>query len=177
MGLLSQRETAFTSIEYIIPFQQERGGILSLTTLSGVPYAVYEYNPTASTIPLGIMQFDTTQVDLYRQIPPWRSRNEYPPFVPQPYITRGTVITNAIHPDVTSINLYDTAYLAPSGLITNSAAFGTRSIGKFLSPLNYSQVGAHQGSSQLRVGGDNRPVDPRNIIVSTAGWAKVQVSI
>lgn len=177
MGLLAYRETAFTSIEYNIPFQQERGGILCLASLSGVPYAVYEFNPTASTVPLGIMQFDTSQVDLYRQIPPWRMRNEYTPYTPQSYIVRGTVVTNAIHPNVTNINLYDTAYIAPSGLITNSTIFGTRAIGKFMSPLNYTQLGAPQGRSQLRVGGDNTPVNPRNIIVETAGWVKLQVSI
>jgi hypothetical protein len=177
MGLLPQRETAFTSLEYNIPFQQERGGVLSLATLSGIQYAVYEFEPSADTVPLGIMQFDTSEVDLYRQIPPWRSRNEYPPFVPQAYITRGVVVTNAIHPDVTEINLYDRAYIAPSGLITNSTVFGTREIGVFMSPLNYEQLGAPQGASQLRVGGDNRPVNPENIIVPTAGWAKLRVSL
>jgi hypothetical protein len=177
MALKGLRRTQFQSLNHVTPFAIERGGILSLSTLSGVKYAVYEFNPTAFTVPLGMMQFDTEEVDLYRAIPPWRSRSAYPPFTPLPYITQGTVITNAIDSKVTSIIMNTPAYLAPSGLITNSIEYNTRQIGRFASILNAPELGVITLPTQIRVAGDGAIVLENNVYARTAGWCKIHLDI
>lgn len=177
MALLPTRQTTRESIEFTTPFHIERGGILSLTTLSGVQFAVYEMNPTASTAPLGLMQFDTVEVDLFRAIPPWRSHNAYPAGTNIPYITEGQVITNAVDSTVTGITIGEAAYLAPSGMVTNSTKYGTRQVGTFLSVLNAQELGVIPLPTQLRVAGDEKIVNPQSAFARSAGWVKLSIDI
>ncbi len=177
MALKPLRQTQFQALNHVTPFAQERGGVLSLATLSGIEYAVYEFNPTSTTIPLGVMQHDTEQVDLYRAIPPWRSHSTYAPFTPVPYIVKGSIITNAIDSKVTSITMNDPAFLAPSGLITNSTEYGTAQIGRFTSTLNAPELGVITLPTQLRVAGDGAIVLADNVFARTAGWAKLALNI
>jgi len=168
--------------DYVNPFQVERGGVLSLETLSGIQYATYVANPTQSTVPIGIMQHDQEEVDLYRAVAPWRTRRAYPEFTPYPYIILGTVVTNAIHPDIdpASVRPGAPAYLAPSGLITSVTTFNSRRIGTFDSLLNDPSVSVpgnrNQGSS-MRVAGNEAIVNPQPATVPTAGWARIRVNI
>jgi hypothetical protein len=155
----------------------ERGGILSSATLSGIVYAVYEFSPTATTVPLGMMQYDTEEVDLYRAIPPWRSRSAYPPFTRLPYVVKGSMITNAIDSKVTSIQVNDPAYLAPSGLVTNSVEYGTKQVGRFSSILNAPELGVIPLPTQIRVAGDGAIVNPDNVFARSAGWARLEINI
>jgi len=166
---------------FVNPFHTEKGGILSLTSLSGIEYAVYESNPTQDTIPLGLQMHDQEEVDLFRAVPPWRSHRAYPEFTSYPYLTVGVIITNAIHPDIdaTTVRAGVPAYLAPSGLITNVTTFNSRKIGIFDSSLNDPTLGVPGilGPSFLRVGGDETIVNPDSVIVNTAGWVRIRIHI
>ncbi len=167
-------------VDYVVPFETERGGVLSLTTLSGVQYATYEPNPNNDTIPLGIQQYDFEEVDLYRANAPWSTRRAYPAFTPVPYITLGTIVTNAIHPDIDPSTVVPGApvYLAPSGLITSVTTFSNRRIGRFDSALNDASVSIparRNSGSFLRVAGHQAIVNPDPVLVATAGWARIRI--
>ncbi len=171
-----------TDIRYVNPFQVERGGILSLETLSGIQYATYVANPDQNTIPLGLMQHDQEEVDLYRANAPWATRRAYPEFTPYPYLTLGTVITNAVHPDIdpSTVRPGAAAYLAPSGLITSVTTFNSRRIGRFDSLLNDPsvRVPGNQGqASSIRVAGNQAIVDPQSVVIPTAGWVRIRINI
>ena len=167
--------------EYVNPFQVERGGILSLTTLSGIQYATYEPNPTENTVPLGVMQHNQEEVDLYRALAPWRTSRTYPEFTPFPYLILGEIDTNAIHPDADPAAIRPGApcYLAPSGLITVAPTYNSRQIGTFQSLLNDPrlQIPASLGASQIRVAGNEAIVNPEPVIIPTAGWARIRINI
>lgn len=181
MGLGLDMQIADKRCQFVNPFHCERGGILSLTTLSGIQYATYVSNPTESTIPLGLMMHDQEAVDLFRANAPWATHRAYPAYTNYPYLILGTVITNAVHPaaDPAAIMLGAPVYLAPSGLITVSPTYNSRRIGTFMSTLNQSnlRVPGFLGPSFLRVGGDEKIVNPERVIVNTAGWVKVNIHI
>jgi hypothetical protein len=175
-----ERETMEVRADYVQPFHTEGGGILSLTTLSGVQHAVYESNPTVNTVPLGMQQHSQEAVDLYRAMAPWKTSRRYPPYTPYPYLILGNVVTNAIHPDVNASDVFPgvPAYLAASGLITTDSTF--RRIGTFDSALNDTTIGvpaSSLGASRLRVGGNEAIVNPDPVFVATAGWARVRIHI
>lgn len=167
-------------VDYVNPFQVERGGILSLTTLSGIQYATYEPNPTIDTVPVGLMLHDQEEVDLYRANAPWRTRRAYSEFTPYPYLILGTIITNAIHPDVdtNAVRSGAPAYLAASGLITTDPTY--KRIGKFDSLLNDPTIrvpGNRSAGSLIRVAGHEAIVNPDPVLVATAGWARILIHI
>ena len=166
--------------DYVNPFHCERGGILSLTTLSGIQYATYVGSPTESTIPLGLMMHDQEAVDLFRANAPWATHRAYPAYTQYPYLIYGTVITNAIHPhiDPSLVMTGSPVYLAPSGLVTCVPTYNSRRIGTFMSNLNQPGLGVTQlGASVIRVGGNEKIVSPERVIVPTAGWAKINIRI
>ena len=168
--------------EYVNPFQVERGGILSLETLSGIQYATYVANPTNDTVPLGLMQHDQEEVDLYRASAPWKNRRAYPEFTPFPYIILGTVVTNAVHPttDPATIRSGAPAYLAPSGTITSSTTWSNRRIGTFDSLLNDPTLnvpGNRNSTSSMRVAGNEAIVNPQPATIPTAGWVRIRINI
>lgn len=181
MSLAIQMQIMEKRVDYVNPFQVERGGILSLTSLSGIQYATYEPNPTENTIPLGLMMHDQEEVDLFRAVPPWFWRRAYPEFTPYPYLILGEVITNAVHPDIDPAQVLPGApiYLAPSGLITCAPSYNSRRIGTFLSTLNDSrlQVPGTLGASSMRVAGNEAIVNPQPATVPTAGWVKIRINI
>lgn len=180
MALGIDQQILDTRANYVNPFQVERGGILSIETLSGIPYATYVANPTTDTIPVGLMQHDQEEVDLYRALAPWRSRRAFPEFTPYPYLIQGTVITNAVHPDVDSSKIRPgaPAYLAASGLITTVSTL--RRVGTFDSLLNDPALGipaAAGAGRSMRVAGHQAIVDPDPIFVGTAGWIRIRIHI
>ena len=176
MGLKAERQTFAINRSYTNPFQTERGGIACLVRLSGIYYAAYENNPTAQSIPLGIQAYDFEENNIVTALPSWRARDAISPFSRSPIITEGTVITNFIHPEVMQIDLWSNAYLAPSGLITNTTNYGGVVVGKFLSRLNDNDIGV-VGQSSVRVGGVESIRDPQRVMVPTAGWAKLRIQI
>lgn len=168
--------------DYVNPFQVERGGILSLTTLSGISYATYESSPTQDTVPIGMMMHDQEEVDLYRALAPWRTRRAYPEFTPYPYLILGTVVTNAVHPDIDPATVMPgaAAYLASSGLITSVQTFNSRRIGTFDSILNDPAVRVpadRNTTSVMRVAGNQAIANPDPIMVQTAGWVRIRINI
>lgn len=182
MALASNQQVIEERCDYVVPFQTERGGVLSLTTLSGIQYATYEPNPDNNTVPLGIQQYDFEEVDLFRAVAPWQWRRAYPEFTPLPYITLGEVITNAVHPNVDSSTIRHgaPAYLAESGLITSNTTWSNRRIGTFHSTLNDPTIGVSPtalGPSLLRVAGNEAIVNPDPVIVNTAGWVRIRIQI
>lgn len=177
-----QQQIFDTRADYVNPFQVERGGIMSLTTLSGIQYAVYEPNPTNSTVPIGMMMHDQESVDLFRAVAPWRSRRAYPEFTPYPYLILGNVVTNAVHPDVDPATILPgaPAYLAPSGLITSVTTWSSRRIGTFDSLLNDPsiKVPGNQGeTSSMRLAGNEAIVNPQPAMIPTAGWVRIRINI
>ncbi len=166
--------------QFVNPFHCERGGILSLTTLSGIQCATYLDNPTSTTVPLGLMLHDQEEVDLFRANVPWATHRAYPPFTNYPYLIHGSVVTNAVHPaiDPNCVIPGAPAYLAPSGLITCAPTYNPRVIGTFLSTLNQSDLRVPSlGPSILRVGGNEKIVNPERVLVPTAGWVRISISI
>ena len=169
-----------TRIDYVNPFQVERGGILSITSLSGIDYATYEPNPTVNTVPIGLMMHDQEEVDLFRALAPWTMARRYPEFTPYPYLILGTVVTNAVHPDIdtAAIRSGAAAYLGSSGLITTDPAF--RRVGTFDSLLNDPSVripARRNSGSFLRVAGNEAIVNPDPVLVATAGWVRIRIHI
>lgn len=180
MALGIEQETVDQRAQFVNPFQVERGGILSLQTLSGIQYATYVAEPTIDTVPIGLMMHDQEEVDLYRAVAPWRSRRAYPEYTPYPYLIRGTVITNAVHPDVDPATVLPgaPAYLAASGLITTTASL--RRVGTFDSLLNDSTVrvpGNRNKTPLMRVAGNEAIVNPDPVLVETAGWVRLRLNI
>ncbi len=180
MGMGFDQQILDTRVDYVNPFQVERGGILSLETLSGVLYATYVAQPTAATVPLGMQQHDQEEVDLYRALAPWRVARRYPEFTPYPYLILGTVITNAIHPDIDPGTVLPgaPAYLAASGLITTVSTF--RKVGTFDSLLNDPNIRfpATRGvAPTIRVAGNQAIANPQPVLVTTAGWARIRINI
>lgn len=181
MGLGVEMQVLDRRCDYVNPFQVERGGILSLATLSGIPYAVYEPNPTQNTVPVGLMMHDQEEVNLFRAIAPWRTHNAYAEFTNFPYLTMGEVITNAVHPAIDPSMVLPGApvYLAPSGLVTCVPTYNSRRIGTFLSTLNDSRlrVPATLGPSSMRLAGNEAIVNPQRVMIPTAGWVKLRIQI
>lgn len=166
--------------QFVNPFHCERGGILSLTNLSGIQYVSYVGNPDENTIPIGLMMHDQEEVDLFRANAPWSTHRAYPAYTNFPYLILGMVVTNAIHPDIdpSAVIPGAFAYLAPSGLITCSPTYNSRPIGRFLSTLNQYDLRVPQlGPSLMRVGGNEKIVNPERVIVPTAGWVKISIKI
>lgn len=180
MALGFDQEILDTRVDYVNPWQVERGGILSLETLSGIQYATYVANPTVDTIPVGLQQHDQEEVDLYRALAPWSVARRYPEFTPYPYLILGTVVTNAVHPDIDSsaVRPGAPAFLASSGLITTDSTL--RQIGTFDSLLNDPSVSIpanRDSESFLRVAGNEAIVNPDPVLVSTAGWVRIRINI
>jgi len=167
--------------QYVNPFQVERGGILSLTTLSGIQYATYEPNPNENTVPIGLMMHDQEEVDLYRALAPWRTRRAYPEYTPYPYLILGVVITNAIHPDIDPSTVLPgaPAYLAPSGTITTTTTYSSRQLGRFDSLLNDPTISVpgNKTASLMRVAGNMAISNPQPVNIPTAGWARIRIHI
>lgn len=171
-----------TRAQFVNPFQVERGGILSLTTLSGIQYAVYEPNPNANTVPLGLMMHDQEEVDLFRAVAPWKTRRAYPEFTPYPYLILGTVVTNAVHPEIdpATVRPGAPAFLAPSGLITSVTTWSSKRIGTFDSLLNDPRIkvpGAQGATSSMRLAGHQAIVNPQPVMIPTAGWVRIRINI
>jgi len=181
MALGREQQVVDVRCNYVVPFQTERGGILSLTTLSGLQYAVYEPNPTEATVPLGLQQHDIETVDVYRANVPWRYRRAFPECTPYPYVIQGTVVTNAVHPaaDPAAIIPGAPIYLAPSGLITVSPTYNSKRIGTFQSYLNDSSlnVPGTLGPSSMRLAGNEAIVNPEPTMIPTAGWVRIHLTI
>jgi hypothetical protein len=180
MGLSIEMQINDMRRDYVNPFHCERGGMLSIITLSGIKYASYAGTVNENTIPVGLALHDQEEVDLFRAVAPWRTHRAYPEYSAYPYLIYGSVITNAVHPhiDPDAVMPGAPAFLAPSGLITCAPTYNSRQIGTFLSFLNQPGLPVPSlGPSVLRVGGNEKIVNPERVLVPTAGWIKINIHI
>lgn len=127
------RQQEQVNVDYICPYTQEAGGILSYGSASGMFFAEYAINPSGAR-PIGIQLNDVENVNFSREFFPQYLRTTEVPCGIVGIGTQGDYVTDWIHV-VGTVFVGDDAYAGPSGLFTNSASFGGARVGKFLSPL------------------------------------------
>ncbi len=182
MALKGYRQVHGLNIDFITINTSERGGILTLGFVSGIRIAQYAIDASGS-IPLGIQYNDVEFRDLSREYDPRRIREVEIPFGIVGIATYGDFETDWIHV-VGNISPGDSAYVGPSGTITNSASYGGYRIGYFLSTLEidpHRLIFAGGGYSRERMDFRTKKIiidnDPRAIIwVLSDGFARVRIS-
>jgi hypothetical protein len=112
----------------------DRGGILHITSVSGMDLARYVDDPSGM-VPLGFQFNDIEYIDRTRQPDPRRNREVADPFEVVGIFTDGDAETDWVHL-LGSPTRGAPAYAGPSGTVTDSASFGGAQIGVFLGPLN-----------------------------------------
>jgi hypothetical protein len=130
VSLRPYRQELEVNIDYITPFTQERGGILCLNNCSGI--VEYAPDPIGRKV-IGLQLNDIEHVNLTWQPHPQRLRNMDVPCGIAGVAMEGEFETDWIYP-VGNIDQGSPAYAGPSGMFTNSSAFGVR-VGTFTSIL------------------------------------------
>jgi hypothetical protein len=182
MSLKPIREELEVNVDYVCPWTQERGGILSFGSASGINIVEYAADPSGRR-PLGVQLNDIEHVNLSREYHPQRIRNIDLPFGTAGTATEGDFETDWIHL-VGTVSPGDTAYVGPSGTFTNSSAFGSASVGRFVGPLKsdphtvtYRGLGFSRQfidpTTKLPVW-ENNPAD--RILIATPGFIKVHIN-
>lgn len=133
MSLRPDRQTQQVNIDFPCPWTQERGGILSWMQASGMYFVQYAFDPSGAKC-LGLQLNDIENVNFVRQPFQQYIRDIDLPMARVGAATEGDFLTDWIYP-VGQINQGDLAYAGPSGMITNSSAFGGELIGKFIGIL------------------------------------------
>ena len=177
------RQTEQVNIDYMCPFTQEEGGILTYGVASGLTIAQYAFSASGA-VPIGIQMNNIEHQNLGREY--FRQRWERMD-VPCGIVGasfQGDYETDWIHA-VGTIMPGDAAYVGPSGMFTNSTAFGGARVGKFLSTLQAdSHVVTMRGLGYSRVFVDcftkeltteNNPDD--RVLVVSDGYIKVRVEV
>jgi len=132
------RQQEQVNIDYICPWTQEAGGILSYASASGITFAEYAHDPSGVKH-VGIQLNDIAYVNFVREY--WRQYFQMTE-VPCGIVgvgVHGDFTTDWIH-TVGTVFTGDKAYVGPSGMFTNSSSFGGEHVGRFLGPL---EVGPH----------------------------------
>ena len=137
MSLRPLRQTEQVNIDFITPWTQERGGCLSFVSASGMTFVEYAFDPSG-LVPVGIQLNDIEWMNLSRQYHRTYSHPAATTDVPCGTVgiaVQGDFITDWIHL-VGTVFPGDPAYAGPSGTFTNSSAFGSLKIGKFIGVLD-----------------------------------------
>lgn len=183
MSLRADRQIGALTITYPTFNTSERGGILSLGSVSGIQIAEYAREPSGA-IPVGIQHNDVEHFDLSRQVHPrLQGRDVAEPLDLVGAITDGEITTDWLCITGTLMPGQQ-AYVGPSGTITNDASFGGARIGTFLSVLKvdpHTVTFAGKGWSRKQMDPITKAVftenDPANrILVITPGYAKLRVN-
>jgi hypothetical protein len=182
MALLPIRQTQQVNIDFITPWTQERGGILCYVAASGIEFAEYSY--ATNGIPMGIQLNDVENINLVYQVDPRRIKDTDVPFSTVGIGVQGDFYTDWIHV-AGQLRNGDTAYVGPSGTITNDANLGGKIIGRFISPLKvqpHRVVMKGLGFSRQymdpitkEILWENNPAD--RVWVYTPGFAKVRITL
>jgi hypothetical protein len=130
MSLRPYRQELEVNIDFITPFTQERGGILCLNNASGI--VEYAPSPIGRKV-IGLQLNDIEFVNLTWQPHPQRLRNIDVPCGIAGVAMEGEFETDWIYP-IGNIDQGSPAYAGPSGMFTNSPAYGVR-VGTFTSIL------------------------------------------
>lgn len=158
----------------------ERGGILSMVTVSGIDVLQYVVNPSGAR-PLGVQLNDIEYIDLTRQYFPTLRRTD------QPMTTVGVGTQGDFETDwlylVGVIRPGTPAYLGPSGTVTDDASLGGVCLGKFISPLRqthhqvvYAGLGfttSYMDPFTRQIVVENNPAD--RILIDTPGFATIRI--
>lgn len=135
MSLKPIRQVEQTNIDYITPWTQERGGILSYGSASGMVFAEYSFE-ASGVIPIGIQLNDIEHMNLSRHYHR-QYRNGQNTDVPCGIVgvaTQGDFETDWVHINGT-VEMGDAAYVGHSGTITNNSALGGIRVGSFIGVL------------------------------------------
>ena len=175
------RQVQGINLNYITPWTQERGGILSYGSASGITIVEYRANPSGA-IPVGIQYNDVENMNLVRQPPQWRLRETDMPLATVGVAMEGEFEIDWLHL-IGVLSQGSPAYVGPSGTITNSSSFGSYRIGTFLSTLSskphtvvYRGMGfsyQYMDTNTKTLAFENNPAD--RILIASPGFAKVRI--
>lgn len=183
MSLQPDRQIQQVNIDFWCPWTQERGGILSWAQSSGIYHVEYAFNPSGAKV-VGIQLNDVENVNFVRQPFQQYLREIDVPFAIVGVAEKGDFVTDWVLP-VGTIQQGDFAYAGPSGMITNSSAFGGQVVGKFLGllqpdehlvvlrGLGFSRQYIDPMSKQLVW--ENNPADSKMLV--SAGYIKVRIDM
>jgi len=191
MGLRGLGQEFLINDYYEHPRSSERGGVLTLNSVSGIDYADYTPDPSGRMV-IGIKLNDHWYTEPDRQPDPGllRRANIVEDIARALYL--GEVITDWVHPDyVDSIKPGDTAYAGPSGMLVNDQAYGGGKIGTFRSTVGSAYYGLqnHDSYTVMWYGmgltyewtdPDTKEivqVNPDQIYLSSGGWVKLRVDV
>jgi hypothetical protein len=182
MALKGIRQVGQIDLTFACVNTSERGGILSMVSISGARLVEYTRNP-ANGKPLGIQMNDIEWVNYGFQTPPQIRREVGVP---------GELVGVGINGEFETDWIYlsgqifpgSQAYVGPSGMITNIPDFGGHRIGYFRSELTidphivvYAGLGFYREYMQPithNVVHENNPAD--QILLATPGYARVCIS-
>ena len=161
----------------------ERGGILSMVTVSGIQTVRYADNPSGLWA-VGIQYNDVEYINLSRQLDPRRLREVDTICSTVGILYNGIIETDWIHVSGT-IQAGTKAYAGPSGLITNLSTYGGSQIGYFLGPLEANRhllimQGKGFSTTYMERGTHNIVTEnnPDNIKYAISdGFAKVRIKL
>ena len=185
MSLLPSRQTQQVNIDFPCPWTQERGGALTWFSASGMYLVQYASDPSGTKF-AGLQLNDIEYFNLVRQPFQQYIRNTDIPFTRVGTAQQGDFLTDWIYP-VGNINQGDIAYVGPSGMITNSPAFGGEVVGKFLSILEpnphtvtmrgfgFSRQYIDTTKPSKPLIWENNPADAINL--ATPGFIKVRIDM
>lgn len=184
MSLKPLRQTEQVNIDFITPYTQERGGCLSLASVSGMTIVEYAFDPSG-VIPFGIQLNDIEWMNLSRHY--HRTFLGYTTDMPCGIVgvaTQGDFVTDWLY-IVGNIYPGDNAYAGPSGTFTNTSSFGGLKIGEFRSILAsdpHTVTMRGLGFSRQYIDcvtkalvWENNPADA--VLVPTPGFAKIRIDI
>lgn len=189
MGLKALRHERLMNEYFEHPRSSERGGVLTIHTVSGIDYADYSPDPSGFAV-LGIKLNDHWYTEFNRQPDPTRIRRVSTIDGLAKIVYRGEIITDWVHPDYTdSIQPGDIAYVGPSGLLVNDQSFAGNKVGRFLSTVGATYYGlAYHDSYTVYWYGlgleytwtnpdtkEIEHVNPLKISLSVGGWVKLRV--
>jgi hypothetical protein len=182
MGLKPERHERLINTDYSHPHSSERGGALTINSVSGIEYADYSANPNGLAV-LGIKLNDHWYIEEDRMPPPDRIRRVETWYGIARALYAGEVTTDWVHPDYAdSITVGDVAYVGPSGLLVNDQVYGGGRIGQFT-----SNVGPHD-SYVVQYNGlglkytwmnpqtkEVESINATNTMLSVGGWVKLRI--
>ena len=149
MGLKPQMQIRLIDEDFPHFRTSERGGVLTLSTVSGIDYADYSINPSGKLC-LGIKLNDHEWIEDDRQNDQSKYRRVESMYGPAKIALEGDVITDWVHPDYSaSIKTGDVAYVGPSGTLINSNDYNSDIVGMFQSKVNSSHYGLNHHDSYL----------------------------
>lgn len=183
MSLLPLRQEDQINVDFICPYTQERGGILTLASASGMTFVQYAHNGSG-TKPIGIQLNDVEWINMTRAPFQQYIRNIDVPCSIVGAGVDGMFITDWIYL-IGAISSGDPAYVGPSGTFTNDQSLGGTRVGYFLGALEnkphlltmrglgftYQYIDPYTKTLVIENDPNNR------VLVNSPGYAKIRVNV